>query len=93
MVFRKQLNPEGNYVDKDGQRWDVLFCERTESMEYVQTGSDTQIIDGEAVEVPVYEQQVVINKGWDAYGSLEAAVEAYGLKHEPLEQSELTPAE
>ena len=73
MVFKKQYNPEGDYVTKDqemideegntvvisgGTRYEILSCERTESMEYVQTGTDTQIIDGETVEVPVYEQQV-----------------------------------
>ena len=100
MVFKKQYNPEGDYVTKDqemideegntvvisgGTRYEILSCERTESMEYVQTGTDTQIIDGETVEVPVYEQQVVINKGWDAFDSIGAAAEAYGLEYSPLD--------
>ena len=103
MVFRKQVNPEGDYVTKDietqdeegnavvikgGQRYDILSCERTESMEYVQTGMDTQIVDGETVEVPVYEQQVVINKGWDEFSSVEEAAEAYGLLYAPLTEEE-----
>ena len=102
MVFRKQSNPEGDYVTKDqevideegnaviipgGARYDILSCERTESMEYVQAGTDTQIIDGETVEVPVMEQQVVVNKGWDAFDSLEAAAESYGLIYDPLPES------
>ena len=87
MVFRKQLNEEGDYKDVHNVRWDILSCERTESMEYVQTGTDTQIIDGETVEVPVYEQQVVINKGWDGFDSLEAAAESYGLVYDPLPES------
>ena len=103
MVFRKQANPEGDYVTKDvetqdeqgntviipgGDRYDILSCERTESIEYVQTGTDTQIIDGETVEIPVMEQQVVINKGWDSFDSIEAAAEAYSLEYRPLTDEE-----
>lgn len=104
MVFKKQANPEGDYVTKDqevidedghtviipgGARYDILSCERTESMEWVQTGTDTQIIDGETVEVPIYEQQVVINKGWDAFESKEEATAAYGLTYNPIPEEEL----
>ena len=85
MVFRKQLNEAGNYKDPEGNRWEILSCERTESMEWVQTGTDTQEIDGELVEVPVMEQRVVINKGWDAFGSEASAAQAYGLSCEPQE--------
>lgn len=103
MVFIKQANPEGDYVTKDvetqdeegntviipgGARYEILSCERTESMEYVQTGTDTQIIDGETVEIPVMEQQVVVNKGWDSFNSIEAAAEAYGLEYRPLTNEE-----
>lgn len=84
MVFKKELNEKGDYKDVQNVRWDILSCERTESMQYVQTGTDTQIIDGETVEIPVYEQQVVINKGWDAFDSIEQAAEAYGLTYDPL---------
>ena len=87
-VFRRKsrwiINKEGDYKDIQNVRWDILSCERTESMEYVQTGTDTQIIDGETVEIPVYEQQVVINKGWDEYSSLEQAIQAYGLIYKPI---------
>ena len=76
---------EGEYKDVQNVRWDILSCERTESMEYVQTGTDTQIIDGETVEIPVYEKQIVINKGWDSFDSIEQASEAYGLTYEPLQ--------
>ena len=108
MVFRKQANPEGDYVTKDvetqdeqgntviipgGERYDILSCERTESMEYVQTGTDTQIIDGETVEVPVMEQQIVVNKGWDTFDSIEAAAEAYGLEYKPLTEEEKNAVE
>ena len=87
MVFRKQIDPQGDYIGQDGKRYSVSSCERTESMEYVQTGTDTQIIDGETVEVPVYEQRVAINKGWDAFDSEEQAAEAYGLVYDPLPES------
>ena len=93
MVFRKQIDPQGDYIGQDGKRYFVSSCERTESMEYVQTGTDTQIIDGETVEVPVMEQQVVINKGWDHFDSIEAAAEAYGLAYDPIPEPELTAEE
>lgn len=93
MVFRKQLNKEGKYKDPEGNIWEILSCERTESMEWVQTGTDTQVIDGETVEIPVMEQQVVINKGWDEFPSIEAAAEAYGLVYDPIPEPELTAEE
>ena len=73
MVFRKQLNEKGKYYDEDGQRWEILSCERTESMEWYDTGE----VDEEGN--PIMAQRVVINKGWDAFESEEAAAEAYGL--------------
>lgn len=95
MVFRKQANPEGKYkakdieatdeegniiVIKDDTRYDIISCERTESMEQVQVGTTTELDEeGNEIEVPVYEMQVVINKGWDSFNSLEEAEEAYGL--------------
>ena len=89
MVFKKQLNENGNYIGQDGKRYEILSCNVTESMEYVQTGTDTQIIDGETVEIPVMEQRVVINKGWDAFDSLEAAAEAYGLMYDPVPEEKI----
>lgn len=88
MVFQKQRNDEGDYKDIQNVRWDILSCERTESKEWVQVGTETQEIDGETVEVPVMEHQVVINKGWDEFTSLEAAAVAYGLTLDPLEAGE-----
>lgn len=103
MVFRRQYNPEGDYITKDqeviddkgntvvipgGARYDILSCERTESMEYVQTGTDTQIIEGEVVEIPVFESRIVVNKGWDSFDSLEDAMEAYNLEYNPLSEEE-----
>ena len=84
MVFRKQLDELGDYIDSNGVRYDVLHCERTESMELVQVGVRSEVIDGETVEVPIFEKQVVINKGWDAFDSIEAALSAYGLIYDPI---------
>ena len=79
-VYRKMENPEGEYIDKDGKRWDIQYCHYSEEYEYQQTGTET-IIDeeGHEIEVPVYDWVVVINKGCDSFDSLEEAMEAYGL--------------
>ena len=81
MVFQKQLNETGNYVGQDGKRYEILSCNVTESKEWVQTGTETVVIDGETVEIPVMEEQIVINKGWDEYADLETAARAYGLTY------------
>ena len=73
MVFKKQLNENGVYVDKDGIHYDVLSCERTETKEWYETGEFTE--EG----VPVIASRIVINKGWDSFPSLEDALESYGL--------------
>lgn len=73
MVFQKQVNEKGNYVDANGVRYEVLSCERTESKEWYETGKITP--DG----FPVIASRVVINKGWDAFDSLALALAAYGL--------------
>lgn len=80
MVFRKQLNEEGNYIDLYGRRWEILSCERCESKEWY----DTDEVDEEGN--PVWAQRIVINKGWDAFESEEAAAQAYGLTYKPIEQ-------
>lgn len=80
IVYMKQQNPEGLYIDKNGIRYDILTCHHTESKELVQVGTTTETDEeGNEIEVPVYESRVVINKGWDNFGSLEEAVAAYGL--------------
>ena len=84
MVYQKQLNEEGPYIGQDGKRYEILSCNITESKEWVQVGSDTQEIDGETVEVPIMESRVVINKGWDAFESLEEAASYYGLTYDPF---------
>ena len=78
MVYQKQFNVEGNYMDENGERWDVISCERTESKERYDTGE----VDAEGN--PIWAWRIVINKGWDVFDSLEDALEAYGLTYDPL---------
>ena len=82
MVFRKQQNNVGNYKDTSNVRFDVLYCERCESMEWYDTGEVDE--QGE----PIWAQRVVINKGWDKYPDLETAVAAYGLTYDPMPEVE-----
>jgi len=79
MVFRKQKNEYGNYIDNQSVRWDIQSCERTESMEWYDTGE----VDAEGE--PIWAERVVINKGWDEFESEEAAATAWGLVESPLE--------
>ncbi len=93
IVYMKQPNEKGAYIDKNGARYDIITCHHTESKEQVQVGTKIEIIDGQEVEVPIYEMQVVINKGWDSFDNLEQAMEAYGLtplNPEPVIQEEIT---
>lgn len=82
MVFRKQQNNEGDYKDVSNVRWDILSCERTESMEWYDTGE----VDEEGNSIMA--QRVVINKGWDAFDSEEQAANAYGLTYSPIKPDE-----
>lgn len=82
MVFRKQLNEEGDYKDVSNVRWEILSCERTESMEWYDTGE----VDEEGN--PIMAQRVVINKGWDAFESLEEAASYYGLTYDTFNPEE-----
>ena len=88
MVYQKQLNEQGPYIGQDGKRYEILSCHVTESKEWVQTGTDTEVIEGETVEVPVMESRVVINKGWDEYENEEAAASGYGFVCDPLLKEE-----
>ena len=78
MVYQKQLNEEGNYIGQDGKRYEILFCEVTESKEWYDTGEVDE--QGE----PIWAWRIVINKGWDEFPSIEAAAAAYGLMYDPL---------
>lgn len=81
LVYQKQPNEQGIYVDKDGIRYEILTCHHTESKEQVQVGTKTEIDEeGHEIEVPVYDWVVYINKGWDNFESLEQAMEAYGVE-------------
>lgn len=89
MVFQKQANEYGNYVDAMGERFNILSCERTESKQWRQVGTRTETDEqGNEIEVPVMESYIAINVGWDAFESEEAAAQAYGLTYDPLEPVE-----
>ena len=77
IVYMKQQNPEGLYIDKDGVRWDILTCHHTESKEWYDTGD----VDEEGN--PIYAERIVINKGWDSFDSLEDAMKDYGVEVYP----------
>ena len=80
IVYMKQENEEGQYIGQDGKRYDILTCHHTESKEQVQVGTTTELNEeSNLIEVPVYQSQVVINKDWDNFNSLEEAETAYGL--------------
>ena len=81
IVYKKQENEEGNYIGKDGKRYDILTCRHTESKEQVQVGTRIETDEeGNEIEVPIYEMKVFINKGWDSFSSLSQAMEVYGLE-------------
>ena len=80
IVYQKVESEEGQYIGKDRKRYDILTCRHTESREQVQVGKTVEEDEeGNLIEVPVYQSQVVINKGWDNFESLEEAEQAYGL--------------
>lgn len=81
IVYMKQANEQGAYQDKDGNRYDILTCSRTESKEQVQVGTEIKTNEqGKEISVPIYESRIVINKGWDSFNSLEEALKFYNLK-------------
>lgn len=81
MVFLKQQNENGNYIDKDGVRYEILTCNITESKEYYETGEYETITDEEGNEIkqPIIASKIVINKGWDKFNSLAEAIQVYEL--------------
>ena len=80
IVYQKVESENGAYLGTDGKRYDILTCHHTESREQVQVGTTVEEDEeGNLVEVPVYQSQVVINKGWDSFESLEEAAAFYGL--------------
>ena len=80
-VYRKMENPYGDYIDKDGKRWEIQFCHCSEEREMVQIGTTTDLDEeGNKIEVPVFENQIIRNRGWDKFDSLEEAIKAYDLE-------------
>ena len=61
MVYKKFQNEEGNYIDAEQARWDILEAHEAWTPEG-------------------------LNVGWDEFANLEAAVDAYGLTYDPIEQ-------
>ena len=83
IVYKKQENEEGNYIGKDGKRYDILTCRHTESKEQVQVGTRIETDEEEnEIEVPIYEMKVFINKGWDKFETLEEAERFYFKEEE-----------
>ncbi len=79
-VYRKTENPDGDYIDKDGKRWEIQFCHCSEEREMVQVGTTVEEDEeGNLIEVPVYENQIIRNRGWDSFNSLEEALDFWGL--------------
>lgn len=64
LKYKKQADQEGQYIDQEGNRWDILV-----SPKYV-----IVVIDGEKVQQPLPAVQ-----DWDSFNSLEEAEQAYGL--------------
>lgn len=80
MVFKKQLNEKGKYVGQDGNRYEILHCERTESKKWREVGrKNTEVEPGVFIEEPILESYLAINDGWDSFTDEEAAATAYGL--------------
>lgn len=80
IVYQKQENENGKYIGKDGKRYEIITCHKTESKEYRQIGTKIEIIDGQEIEVPIIESYIAINKGWDKFDSLEEALKSYNLE-------------
>ena len=80
MFYRLQKDENGNYT-KEGQRYSFLACNVCESKKMVETG-EYEEVDGQ--QVPIMEERVVINDGFEEFESEEKAAQAYGLTYDPL---------
>lgn len=90
IVYMKVESESGAYLGKDGKRYDILTCHHTESREQVQVGTTVEEDEeGNLVEVPVYQSQVVVNKGWDSFESLEEVAAFYGLTKIEVKNEEI----
>lgn len=90
IVYKKVESESGAYQDINGKRYDILTCRHTESREQVQVGTTVEEDEeGNLVEVPVYQSQVVINKGWDKFANLGEAEQTYGLTKIEVKNEEI----
>lgn len=90
IVYKKVESENGAYIGKDDKRYDILTCHHTESREQVQVGTTVEEDEeGNLIEVPVYQSQVVINKGWDNFESIEEAAAFYGLTKIEVKNEEI----
>ena len=78
--YRLSENENGEY-EKEGKRYDLLSCHRTESLETYETGEFETVIDeeGNEIQIPITATRVVINKGWLEFDTEEKAIEYFGL--------------
>ena len=67
---------DGKYV-KDGEKYNLLTCHRTESLETYNTG-EFATIDG--IQVPIKATRIAINKGWLEFETEQQAIEHFGLQ-------------
>jgi hypothetical protein len=81
IFYRIEENENGKY-SKDGKRYDLQNCHRTESLETYETGEYTTTTDeeGNEIQIPVTAKRVVINKGWLEFETEEQAIEYFGLE-------------
>lgn len=78
--YRIEQNENGDY-EKDGKRYDLLSCHRTESLETYETGEFETVVDeeGNEIQIPITAQRVAVNKGWLEFETKEKAIEYFGL--------------
>jgi len=78
--YRLSENENGEY-EKDGKRYDLLSCHRTESLETYETGEFNTVTDeeGNEIQIPITATRVVVNKGWLEFETEEKAIEYFGL--------------
>lgn len=79
--YRIEQNENGEY-EKEGRRYDLLSCHRTESLETYETGEFETVTDeeGNEIQIPITATRVVVNKGWIEFETEEKAVEYFGLE-------------
>lgn len=78
--YRLSENENGEY-EKEGKRYDLLSCHRTESLETYETGEFETVTDeeGNEIQIPITATRVVVNKGWIEFETEEQAIQHFGL--------------